>query len=77
MKKVLKYVGYVLAFVIAVVAALLTYVKTALPNVGKAEDLKIEYTPERVARGKYLPTSVTVCIDCHSKRDWIAIFGAT
>ena len=75
MKKVLKYVGYVFAFALVTVAALLTYVKAALPDVGKAEDLKIKYTPERVARGKYLATSVTVCMDCHSKRDWSQFSG--
>jgi len=75
MKRVLKYVGYVLALVMVAVTALLTYVKAALPNVGEAEDLKIEYTPERVARGKYLATSVTVCMDCHSKRDWSQFSG--
>src|SRR6267378_4304104 len=75
MKKILKYVGYLLAFIVVAIGALLTYVKTALPNVGDAENLKIEYTPERVARGKYLATSVAVCMDCHSKRDWLQFSG--
>jgi len=75
MKKVLKYVGYLLIVIVVAIAGLLTYVKAALPNVGEAEDLKIEYTPERLARGKYLATSVTVCMDCHSKRDWTEFSG--
>ena len=75
MKKILKYVLYLFLFLIVVVAALLTYIKTALPDVGKAEDLKIEYTPERIERGHYLATSVTVCMDCHSKRDWTKFSG--
>ncbi len=75
MKKTLKYVGYFALFLLVAIGALLTYVKAALPNVGKAEDLKIEYTPERIARGKYLATSVTVCMDCHSKRDWSLFSG--
>ena len=75
MKKILRYVGYLVAFVLVAIGALLTYVKAALPNVGDAQDLKIEYTPERVARGKYLATSVTVCMDCHSKRDWTQFSG--
>jgi hypothetical protein len=36
MKKILKYIGYVVTFAIVIVAALLTYVKVALPNVGVA-----------------------------------------
>jgi len=29
-----------------------------------------ERTPERLARGKYLVTSVTGCFDCHAPHDW-------
>lgn len=75
MKKILKYFLYLLAFLVVAVAGLLTYVKAALPNVGQAPDLKIEYTAERVARGEYLATSVTVCMDCHSTRDWSKFSG--
>ena len=75
MKKALKYLGYLLALLIVAVAGLLSYVKLALPNVGEAEDLKIEHTPERIARGRYLANSVTVCMDCHSKRDYSKFSG--
>ena len=51
-------------------AFLLSYVKIALPNVGAAPEIKVELTPERIARGKYLAHSVTLCMDCHSTRDW-------
>lgn len=51
------------------------YVKFALPNVGPAPDMKVEATPDRVERGKYLANHVTVCIDCHSKRDWSRFSG--
>lgn len=68
--KILKFVGYALALLIIAAAVLLTYVKVGLPNVGDPEDLKIEYTEERIERGRYLANSVTVCMDCHSKRDW-------
>jgi len=42
---------------------------------GKAEDLKLEYTPERIERGRYLATAVSVCMDCHSTRDWSKFSG--
>jgi mono/diheme cytochrome c family protein len=29
-----------------------------------------EWSPARVARGKYLAESVSTCMDCHSPRDW-------
>lgn len=75
MKKIFTYVGYLLALLIVVIAGLLSYVKLALPDVGEAEDLKIDYTPERIERGRYLANTVTVCMDCHSKRDYSKFSG--
>ena len=54
---------------------MLIYIKFALPDVGPAPDLKVEMTPERIARGEYLANHVAVCIDCHSKRDWTRFSG--
>lgn len=70
MKKVLKIVGYVVLVLVVAVVGLLTYVKTALPKVADAQDLKIDYTPERIEHGKYLANNVSVCMDCHSTRDY-------
>lgn len=75
MKKVLKIFGFLLLLLIVVVGALLSYVKLALPDVGAAEEIKIEYTPERIERGKYLANSVTICMDCHSTRDYSKFSG--
>lgn len=75
MKKVLKVLGYVLLFVIVLVAGGLTYVKVALPNVGKAEEMTIERTPQRIERGRYLAHSVTLCMDCHGTREWNKFSG--
>ena len=75
MKTILKYVGYLIAFVLLVIAGVLSYVKLALPNVGDPEDIKLDYTSERIERGRYLANSVTVCMDCHSKRDWSKFSG--
>ena len=75
MKKVIKILVYTLALIVVAIIVLVTYVKLALPNVGKPEKISIERTPERIARGKYLANSVTVCIDCHSTRDWNQFSG--
>ncbi len=75
MKKLLQYVGYLLAIIVVAIAGLLTYVKVALPDVDEAEDLRIDYTQERIERGRYLANTVTVCMDCHSKRDWSKFSG--
>jgi mono/diheme cytochrome c family protein len=75
MKKVLKVVLSILVFLLLAIAVMLIYVKKALPNVGKPEEISIEKTPERIERGKYLANCVTVCIDCHSTRDWNQFSG--
>jgi mono/diheme cytochrome c family protein len=75
MKKVLKVVGYLLLLIIIIIVGLLTYAKVALPNVGDAPEMTIERTPERIERGKYLANHVSVCIDCHSNRDWSRFSG--
>jgi len=73
--KILKYLAYALVLVVVAVAVLLIYVKAALPNVGEAEAITIEYTPARIERGKYLAHAVAVCMDCHSTRDWSKFSG--
>ena len=72
MKKVLI---TILIIVIVAIAALLSYVKFALPNVGDAPDLHVDITPQRVQHGEYLANHVSLCMDCHSTRDWSKYSG--
>ncbi|KQS27793.1 c-type cytochrome [Dyadobacter sp. Leaf189] len=73
--KALKITGKILAGLVIVVVAAMIYVKAALPDTGPAPDLKVELTPARIERGKYLANHVTVCMDCHSTRDWSRYAG--
>ncbi|WP_439558754.1 c-type cytochrome [Dyadobacter sp.] len=73
--KALKITGKILAGLVIVVVAAMIYVKAALPDTGPAPDLKVELTPARIERGKYLANHVTVCMDCHSTRDWTRYAG--
>jgi mono/diheme cytochrome c family protein len=70
MKKILIVIGIVLLTIVVVIGGVLTYITAALPDVGNPPDLVVEGTSERIERGKYLANSVTVCMDCHSTRDW-------
>ncbi len=70
MKKVFKWLGILILLIVVLIFAGITYMNTALPDVGDAPILEIERTPERIARGKYLAYSVSLCMDCHSTRDW-------
>ncbi|OJV14808.1 MAG: cytochrome C [Dyadobacter sp. 50-39] len=73
--KFLRWAGYALAAIVLLLCFAAAYVKLALPDTGPAPDLKIEKTAARVERGKYLSNYVTVCMDCHSSRDWSRFAG--
>ena len=75
MKKLFKILGYILLTLIVLIVGTIGYVKIALPNVGAAPELKVERTPERIERGRYLANCVNSCMDCHSKRDWTKFAG--
>jgi len=60
---------------IVIVAGTVLYISTVLPDVGKASNIKIDLTAERIARGKYLAHNVTGCIACHSRRNWTIYAG--
>jgi len=75
MKKIFRALGVVLGLVVLAVAAGLTYVKTALPDVGPAPELTVDSTPAQVERGRYLANHVAVCMDCHSRRDFSRFAG--
>lgn len=60
--------GIIAAFVL-LVSAVIIYILYFLPKVS-VPVLKVDLTPERIERGKYLANHVAVCMDCHSTRDW-------
>jgi hypothetical protein len=75
MKKLLRILGLIVLILVIAVSGLILYVKTQLPDVGAPPDVKVELTPQRIERGRYLANSVTVCMDCHSTRDWSRFSG--
>ena len=75
MKLLLKVVGGLLALVVLAAGAGLAYLFLAFPKADAPGTLKIEATPERLARGQYLARHVSMCIACHSERDWSRFAG--
>ncbi len=69
MKKLLKILFILFVVVLVLAGAVYAYLNIAFPKVSAAPDLKIEATPERLERGKYLANGFAFCIDCHSDRD--------
>jgi len=59
-----------LSIIVLALVGVITYVSTALPDVGDPEELSIEVTTEMLERGEYLAETVSGCIDCHSVRDF-------
>jgi DNA-directed RNA polymerase subunit RPC12/RpoP len=66
MKKVV--LGLV-GLVVVVIGGGLLFLVTMKPKQRPAPDLRVELTPERLARGEYLARSVYLCLDCHSQID--------
>ena len=70
MKKLL----YSLLAVVALLAILagsgVWYVSNQLPNIPVDEGYRVASTPALIERGDYLANHVTLCIDCHSIREW-------
>jgi hypothetical protein len=70
MKRFLKVVG---GSVLVIIAVLAVFVTVKRPASRPASTEKIELTPERVARGRYLVENVSDCLGCHS--DHVLRFG--
>jgi len=69
-KKILRVAGLLMLSLIVITAGIVAYIKIALPNVGKAPEMKIALTPDRIAHGAYLAKHVAGCIGCHSSHNW-------
>ncbi|HJT23182.1 MAG TPA: cytochrome C, partial [bacterium] len=75
MKTLLKVGGILIVILLAAAIAGISYLNMAFPKVSPAENVKIDYTPQRLARGQYITHHVTGCFGCHSDRDWNSFAG--
>ncbi|OOG76838.1 c-type cytochrome [Algoriphagus sp. A40] len=75
MKKLLKVAAYLLGAIVLLLVCGLAILQLVFPKVDPAPELTIEYTPDRIERGAYLANHVTVCMDCHSTRDFSEFSG--
>jgi mono/diheme cytochrome c family protein len=75
MKKFLKISAYILGGAAVIVIGFLLYFNSSYPNVDPPSGEKVEITPARLERGSYLANHVSVCMDCHSTRDWSKYSG--
>src|SRR3954462_13993590 len=73
MKTFFRIVGGVVLAVVAVIAFGVIWLMARKPASRPASAEKVQATPERMARGKYLVEHVSPCLDCHS--DHVVKFG--
>ena len=65
----------IIAFLALITCGGTLYFYATFPKVESAPKISVQRTPQQVARGKYLAKHVSVCIDCHSTRDWSKFSG--
>lgn len=65
----------ILIILIIIIVGGLIYIKMSLPNVGPAENIDKDVSNADIRHGEYLANHVTVCMDCHSTRDWTKFSG--
>ncbi len=75
MKTVVKFIVYLVGVVALVAGAGLAYLFIHYPAVPAPEDVHIQATPERLARGQYLVENVVGCVVCHADREWTQYSG--
>lgn len=72
MKKII--VGLV-GIIIIIAGGLVMYLYAAYPNIPPAPKITVKSTPAQIERGKYLANHVSMCMDCHSTRDFSKFSG--
>ncbi len=75
MKKLMKALFILVAIIAVLACSGYMYLKAAYPKVAPPTDMKVEVTPERIERGKYLANHVMLCMDCHGERDFSLFAG--
>lgn len=75
MKKILKVAAYLLGILVLLVIGAFAFLQLGFPKVDPPQEISIDYSQERIERGSYLANHVTVCMDCHSTRDFSQFSG--
>lgn len=70
MKRGIRIAAGVTVFVLVAIAGIAGYYFLYYPHVGEPPQLVVERTPARLERGKYLVNHVSICLDCHSTRNF-------
>ncbi len=75
MKKLFKILGILVIILILAGTGFYIYIMKSFPKIAPATDMKVERTPQRLERGKYLVNNVVGCVACHSQRNFAYFSG--
>lgn len=70
MKKLFKFLLFLISLCILVFGGILVYLSAFLPNIDAPHDLKVNMTEENIKKGRYLANEVMGCVGCHAQRDF-------
>ncbi len=73
--KFYRFIKKFLLFLAIILVAGYIYFNYTFPKTSPAPQIEIYTTPAQVERGKYLANNVSICITCHSRRDWTKFSG--
>lgn len=75
MKKILKIAAFLMGALVLLLIGAFAFLQLGFPKVDPAPELSVDHSQERIERGAYLANHVTVCMDCHSTRDFSQFSG--
>ncbi len=75
MGKLLRVLAALLLLAVVLAGAGVTYLYVRKPKQAPPSAIKVAMTPERIARGAYVFTSIADCDGCHSQRDFSLVGG--
>jgi len=70
-----KIISVFLGLLVVIVVGMFVYLYAAYPDVPAAQNITVKGTPAQIKRGKYLANHVSMCMDCHSTRDYTKFAG--
>lgn len=65
----------ILGLLVSGISIFLLYFQLSFPKITPAPEIKVDMSEANIKRGEYLANNVTVCMDCHSTRDWSKFSG--
>lgn len=69
------FIKYFLLFIAIILVIGYVYFNYTYPKTAPVPKVEIYTTPAQIERGKYLSNNVSICIPCHSERDWTKFSG--